>query len=80
VIDTVSTPDTPLVVTLRDGDGRLVMPLERTDISKLLATGWKAPKSIKMKAADGKTDIYGLMFLPTTRISSRLASSTCRLG
>jgi dipeptidyl aminopeptidase/acylaminoacyl peptidase len=64
-IDTVSTPETPPVVTLRDGDGRLVMALERADISKLLATGWKPPTPIKMKAADGKTDIYGLMFLPT---------------
>ena len=65
VIDTVSTPATPPVVTLRNADGQLVMPLERADVSKLLATGWKPPQSIKMKAADGKTDIYGLMFTPT---------------
>ena len=65
VIDTSSTPDVPPVVTLRDADGRLVMPLERTDISKLQATGWKPPTPITMKAADGKTDIYGLMFTPS---------------
>ena len=41
------------------------MPLEKADISKLLATGWKPPMPIKMTAPDGKTDIYGLMFRPT---------------
>ncbi|MCX6545261.1 MAG: DPP IV N-terminal domain-containing protein [Acidobacteria bacterium] len=65
-IDTYSKPDVPPVVTLRDGDGKLVMPLERADISKLLATGWKPPTPITMKAADGKTDIYGLLFRPTS--------------
>ncbi len=65
VIDTVSKPDAPAAVTLRDAEGKLVMPLERTDVSKLAATGWKPPTPIKMKAADGKTDIYGLMFTPS---------------
>ena len=65
LIDTYSQPDVPPVVALRDGDGKLVMPLEKADISKLLATGWKPPIPIKMTAHDGKTDIYGLMFRPT---------------
>jgi dipeptidyl aminopeptidase/acylaminoacyl peptidase len=51
---------------LRDADGKLPpMPLEKADISKLTATGWKPPIPIKMTAHDGKTDIYGLMFVPT---------------
>jgi dipeptidyl aminopeptidase/acylaminoacyl peptidase len=65
-VDTYSKPDVPPVVALRDGDGKLVMPLEKADISKLLATGWKPPMRITMKADDGKTDIYGLLFRPTT--------------
>ena len=65
VIDTSSKPDVPPAVTLRDAEGRLVMSLERTDISKLQAAGWKPPTPITMKAADGKTDIYGLMFTPS---------------
>jgi dipeptidyl aminopeptidase/acylaminoacyl peptidase len=65
LIDTYSQPDVPPVVTLRDRDGRLVMELERADISKLLATGWKPPIPIKMTASDGMTDIYGLMFVPS---------------
>ena len=65
LVDTVSKPDAPPVVTLRDADGNLVMALERANISKLTATGWKPPTPIKMKAADGKTDLYGLMFTPS---------------
>jgi dipeptidyl-peptidase 4 len=65
LIDTCSRPDVPPVTTLRDGDGKLIMPLEKADISLLLAAGWKPPVPIKVKAHDGKTDIYGLMFQPT---------------
>ena len=65
LIDTYSKPDVPPVVELRDADGRRVMPLEKADISKLLATGWKPPMPIRMTAHDGKTDIYGLLFRPT---------------
>lgn len=65
IVDTYSKADTPPVVALRDADGKLVMPLEKADISKLLATGWKPPILIKVKAADGTTDLYGQMFVPT---------------
>jgi dipeptidyl aminopeptidase/acylaminoacyl peptidase len=65
IIDTYSKADVPPVVELRDGSGKLVMPLEKADISKLLATGWKAPIPFSVKAADGKTDIYGQLFRPS---------------
>jgi dipeptidyl aminopeptidase/acylaminoacyl peptidase len=65
VVDTWSKPDVPPSVALRDRDGHLVIPLEKADISKLLARGWKPPIPIRMTAADGKTDIYGLLFRPT---------------
>jgi dipeptidyl-peptidase 4 len=65
VVDTYSRPDVPPVIALRDANGKLVMPLEKADISHLLATGWKAPVPIKVKAADGVTDLYGMMFRPT---------------
>jgi len=66
VIDTFSQPDVAPETTLRDGTtGALIMPLEKADISKLLATGWKPPMQIKMTAADAKTDIYGMLFRPT---------------
>jgi len=65
VVDTYSKPDAPPVVTLRDEAGKLVMPLEKADISKLVATGWQPPLPIRMTAHDGRTDIYGLMFRPS---------------
>jgi len=64
-IDTYSTPTTPPVSVLRDMKGKVVVPLERADISRLVATGWHAPTPITMKGRDGTTDIYGLMFTPS---------------
>ena len=65
IVDRSSTCVVPPVDVLRDGNGRVLMPLEKTDISKLLATGWKPPVPIMVKAADGTTDLYGMMFVPT---------------
>ena len=64
-VDTYSTPGTPPVAVVRDETGKLRSTLERADISKLIAAGWKPPVPIKVKARDGVTDIYGLMFQPT---------------
>lgn len=65
ILDTYSTPDTPPVTVLRDRDGRVLQTLERADISALLASGWRAPVPVRVKARDGTTDIYGLMYIPT---------------
>ncbi|MGY2134366.1 DPP IV N-terminal domain-containing protein [Hymenobacter sp. HD11105] len=65
-IDTYSQPNVPAVSVLRAMDGKLVTTLEKTDISRLSATGWKAPTPITVKAQDGQTDLYGLLFTPTT--------------
>lgn len=70
-VDSYSTPQTPPVTVLRDANGRLIQTLERADASRLVASGWKAPTPVKMKARDGETDIYGLMFTPTTLDSTR---------
>ncbi len=64
-IDTYSTPDTPPVSVLRKADGEILLELERGDISELVATGWHPPTPVTLKARDGTTDIYGLMFTPT---------------
>ncbi len=72
LVDSYSTPTTPPVVALRDATtGKPIMPLETADISKLLAAGWKPPIPIMVKAADGKTDLYGLMFRPTNFDSTK---------
>lgn len=65
IVDTYSQPDVPPVTVLRDMNGKQLVELERGDVSRLQATGWKAPQPITVKAHDGKTDIYGLMFTPS---------------
>jgi dipeptidyl aminopeptidase/acylaminoacyl peptidase len=64
-IDTYSTPTTPPVSVLRDVNGKVVMPLERADVSRLVAAGWHPPTPVTMKGRDGTTDIYGLMYTPS---------------
>jgi dipeptidyl-peptidase 4 len=64
-VDVHSTPQTPPVAVLRRADGTMVLELEKADVSRLLATGWKPPISFTVKGRDGKTDLYGLMFRPT---------------
>jgi dipeptidyl-peptidase-4 len=65
-VDSYSTPDTPPVTVLRDMRGRTRLTLETADISALLASGWKPPMPFTVKARDGKTDLYGLLFRPTS--------------
>src|SRR5687768_2419270 len=71
LIDTYSKPDVPPVVTLRDASGKLVMPLEKADISRLLATGWRPPMPFSVKSANGKFDLHGQLFRPTNFDSTR---------
>lgn len=49
---------------LRNSSGALVMSLEEADLSQLFATGYKFPEPFKVKADDGITDIYGVMYKP----------------
>ena len=39
--------------------------LEKTDVSSLQSTGWKFAQSFQGKAADGTTDLYGLIWKPS---------------
>jgi dipeptidyl-peptidase 4 len=64
-VDTYSKPNVPGVSVLRDLSGKLVANLEKTDVSRLTATGWKPPTPITVKDRNNKWDLYGLMFTPT---------------
>jgi len=70
-VDSYSQPDVPAVTVLRSISGKLINTLEKTDVSRLTATGWKAPTPVSVKAKDGKTDIYGLVFTPTKMDASQ---------
>jgi dipeptidyl aminopeptidase/acylaminoacyl peptidase len=65
-VDSFSRVDLPAVSVIRSAeDGRIIKDLEKADISKLTAMGWKLPEPFKAKAADGKTDLYGVIWRPT---------------
>ncbi|SFW26104.1 S9 family peptidase [Cellulophaga fucicola] len=49
---------------LRSSNGRVVLKLEEADLSALMATGYKFPEPFKVKADDGITDLYGVMYKP----------------
>ena len=65
-IDSYSQPNIAPITLLRNLDGKIISVLEKTDISRLTATGWTPPTPFSVKAHDGKTDIYGLVFFPSS--------------
>lgn len=58
---TVSMPDKNVV---RNRNGKVIMTLESPDLNPIYELGWKAPERFKVKAADGFTDLYGVMWKP----------------
>ncbi|MGE0078168.1 MAG: DPP IV N-terminal domain-containing protein [Bacteroidales bacterium] len=63
-----TTPETKLI----DNNGADIMPLEKADLSLLFQAGYKFPEPFKAKAADGITDIYGVMYKPYNFDSTKL--------
>lgn len=70
-VDTYSRVDMAPVSVLRDSRGRVVMELERTDLSRMVEAGWKMPETFTVKAADDATDLYGVMWKPFDFDSTR---------
>lgn len=66
LVDVYSLVNQAPIALLRSAkDGKVVMELERADISQLEAAGWKAPEVFVAKGRDGKTDMWGLIARPT---------------
>jgi dipeptidyl aminopeptidase/acylaminoacyl peptidase len=63
-VDNYSTVDTEPVSVLRDNTGSIVIRLEKADLSQLYKAGWKMPEPFVVKARDGITDLYGVMYKP----------------
>ncbi|MDZ5647875.1 S9 family peptidase [Nitrospirillum sp. BR 11828] len=64
-VDTYSRIDQPPVMELRrTADRSLVAEIERGDITRLLAAGFRPPEVFKAKGRDGKTDIWGVIVRP----------------
>lgn len=63
-VDNFSRVDLAPRSVLRDKKGKLICQLAEADLSTLFATGWKMPEQFTVKAADGVTDLYGVMWKP----------------
>lgn len=71
-VDNFSRVNTTPASWLYDNTGRKVMELEKADLSLLFAAGYKFPEIFKFKAADGQTDLYGVMYRPFDFDSTRV--------
>ena len=71
LVDNYSKPDVAPVAVLRDMSGKLIANLEKADVSRLAATGWKPPTPVTVKDRNNKWDLYGLMFTPTNLDKSK---------
>jgi len=63
-LDVHSTVVRPPMTELREADGALLQILSRADISDLQELDWKPPEEFVSKAADGETDLHGVLFKP----------------
>ena len=63
-LDTYSRVDIAPRMMLRNNKGKMLMELARPDTSILKEIGWRAPERFQVKAADGVTDLYGIMWKP----------------
>lgn len=71
-VDTYSRVDQkPVTALRRSSDGAVVRQLEEADVGRLRETGWTKPDPFRVQAADGDTDIYGLMWRPSDFDSSK---------
>lgn len=70
-VDNYSAVDMVPKSVLKDNNGNVIMELESADLSLLDQAGWKMPERFKVKAEDGITDLYGVMYKPFDFDSTR---------
>lgn len=64
-VDTYSTPGSPPVSRLRrSADGSEVAELARADTTRLVEIGWTPPEQVTVTAADGHTELHGVLYFP----------------
>lgn len=64
MVDNFSRVNTIPCADLIDRNSRKVMTIQESDFSQLMAAGYQFPELFKVKAADGVTDLYGVMYKP----------------
>ena len=63
-LDTHSSVDRLPMVQLRQADGTLLQTLAKANVDALKTLNWSPPEEFVVKAADGKTDLYGVLYKP----------------
>ena len=64
IVDNYSRVNSIPCAVLLDNNGNRLMTIQESDFSQLLAAGYQFPEPFKVKAADGVTDLYGVMYKP----------------
>jgi dipeptidyl-peptidase 4 len=64
-IDVAQTHDTPPSTRLVDAEGKVIDTLAESDLSKFDSLGLRRVELIKFPAADGKTELYGMLHKPS---------------
>ena len=72
IVDSYSTVSQEPVNVVRNSRGKVVMKLEKPDLQPVYEMGWKAPERFKVKAGDGVTDLYGVMWKPADFDSTKV--------
>ena len=70
-VDSYSRLDALPTSVVRRADGALVREVQHADASRLFALGWRMPVPFTVKARDGVTDLYGVMYRPSALDSTR---------
>ena len=63
-LDTHSSHERPPRVDLRTADGSLVRTVSTADVSALEDLEWRPPEELTTRAADGKTELWGMLYVP----------------
>ena len=70
-IDVAQTHDSPPVTRLMDAEGKMIQELAKSDTTKFDQLGLKKVELFKYKAADGVTELHGLLHFPSNFDPSR---------
>jgi dipeptidyl aminopeptidase/acylaminoacyl peptidase len=64
-VSTYSTTNTSPISILKDRNGKNLLQLASSNTDELIKNGWQEPKEFNVKARDDKTDLFGIMYLPS---------------
>ena len=64
-VTTYSTTSNPPVSILKNRNGEKITELSSSNSSELERNGWQKPIEFSVKARDNKTDLFGIMYMPS---------------